>query len=299
MRTCLLFLLGIFTISISAQTTSIPDQGFEQALIDLGIDSDQTINGQVLTSDVASVTSLNLSDWMQNTGTFHIYNINGIDDFVSLQRLNLSNTSIGAVLHGVQLEAPPRILDLSNLTNLEELNMETSELSGPYIQILIVDNNPNLNLIEAVGHALKIVRLKGGDLAMNNLDLYLGDDYFGPGTGPPVCVEVTNASQANNQQGTYTNWIAQGAYYYSETCTLSSEAFNKIDVQLFPNPVTEHFQLKTTEEIKSLTVYSLNGKEVLKFQNQNTYDVSQLPAGIYFVKMETSKGTGIQKLIKN
>ncbi|TXK73049.1 T9SS type A sorting domain-containing protein [Mesonia sp. K4-1] len=299
MRTILLFLVGILTTSISAQTTSIPDQGFEQALIDLGIDSDQTLNGQVLTSDVASVTSLDLSDWMQNTGTFYIYKIDGIEDFVNLEVLDISNTSIGAVLHGVELEDPPRILDLSNLTNLEELNMETSEFSGPYIQILIVDNNPNLNLIEAVGHALEIVRLKGGDLAINNLDLYLGDDYFGPGTRPSVCVEVTNASQANNQQGTYANWTAQGAYHYSETCTLSSEAFNKIDVQLFPNPATEHFQLKTNEEIKSLTVYSLNGKEILKFQNQNTYDVSQLPAGIYFVKMETLNGTGIQKLIKN
>ena len=299
MRTILLFLVGIISISISAQTTNIPDQGFEQALIDLGIDSDQTLNGQVLTSDVASVTSLDLSDWMQNTGTFHIYNINGIEDFVNLEVLDISNTSIGAVLVGVQLEDPPRILDLSNLTNLEELNMETSEFSGPYTQILIVDNNPNLNLIEAYGHALSIVRLKGGDLAINNLDLYLGDDYFGPGTGPSVCVEVTNASQASNQQGTYTNWTAQGAYHYSETCNLSNEAFNKIDVQLFPNPTAQLFQLKSKEEIKSLTVYSLNGKEVLKYQSQNAYDVSQLPAGIYFVKMETLNGTGIQKLIKN
>ncbi len=298
MRTILLFLVGILTTSISAQTTSIPDQGFEQALIDLGIDSDQTLNGQVLTSDVASVTSLDLSDWMQNTGTFNIYNINGIEDFVNLEVLDISTTSIG--LNGVQLEDPPRILDLSNLTNLEQVYMEGNQISGPYTQILIVDNNPNLNLIEAYGcHFLSIVRLKGGDLGISNLDLYLGDNENGPGSGPPVCVEVTNASQASNQQGTYTNWIANGAYYYSETCTLNSENYNKIEVQLYPNPATQQFQLKTTEEIKSLTVYSLSGKEVLKFQNQNAYDVSQLPAGVYFVKVETLNGTGIQKLIKN
>lgn len=42
----------LFFISITSsytQTTAIPDQNFEQALIDLGIDSDATINGQVLT----------------------------------------------------------------------------------------------------------------------------------------------------------------------------------------------------------------------------------------------------------
>ena len=83
MRTILLFLVGILTTSISAQTTSIPDQGFEQALIDLGIDSDQTINGQVLTSDVASVTSLDLSPY--NGGYYFVQNISGIQAFTSLK----------------------------------------------------------------------------------------------------------------------------------------------------------------------------------------------------------------------
>jgi len=37
---------------------SIPDSNFKQALIELGIDSDGTMNQSVLTSDISGVTSL-------------------------------------------------------------------------------------------------------------------------------------------------------------------------------------------------------------------------------------------------
>ena len=55
------FWLISLTGYIYAQTTTIPDTNFEQVLIDLGIDSDRVINNSVLTSDAASVSSLNVS----------------------------------------------------------------------------------------------------------------------------------------------------------------------------------------------------------------------------------------------
>ncbi|TXK73050.1 T9SS type A sorting domain-containing protein [Mesonia sp. K4-1] len=285
----LLFILC--SLGVSAQTTSIPDQGFEQALIDLGIDSDQTINGQVLTSDVASVTSLDLSSI---AGMGNISNIDGIEGFVSLKTLNLSDA--GLFYYNT-------LLDLSSLTNLEEFyfggqgDMITNSVSE-----VILNNNPNLNLISAIdNYPLNKVSLKGGDVNITDLDLYLGyyDNYSADDYTHYVCVEVTSSSQANNQQGNYSNWQVNGYVNYSENCNLKTFSSNKVDVQLFPNPTAQQFQFKTKEKVKGIKVYSLSGKEVLKFQNQNAYDVSQLPAGIYFVKIETLIGTRIQKLIKN
>ncbi|TXK73051.1 T9SS type A sorting domain-containing protein [Mesonia sp. K4-1] len=295
MRTILLFLVGILTTSISAQTTSIPDQGFEQALIDLGIDSDQTINGQVLTSDVASVTSLDLSPY--NGGYYFVQNISGIQAFTSLKILNLSE--VGLYTNLGYSPGPP--LDLSALTQLEEFYFNGhGDLITLNVPEVILNNNPNLTRLEAGGNwMLERIVLKGSDQYLWNLFMIAGD--YDPWTGESidVCVQVTNSTQAENGQGIYSNWTVYGPINFSNDCSLSASRFNEIEIQLFPNPTTEYFQLKTQEEIKSLMVYSLNGKEVLKFQNQNTYDVSQIPAGIYFVKMETSKGTGIQKLIKN
>ncbi|PZW40680.1 putative secreted protein (Por secretion system target) [Mesonia algae] len=286
MRTFLLFLCGIFTISISAQTTSIPDQGFEQALIDLGIDSDQTLNGQVLTSDVASVTSLDFSD--EINGFYYMQNIDGIEDFSSLKFLNLSE--VGLMYYNSSL-------DLSSLTMLEELNLGGyGDVQVNYIKKVLLTNNPNLKTIYG---DLETINLTGSDTYISNLTCSLGQYFPDANEISFVCVEVTNPVQAENGQGIYSTWNISSYVNFSEDCSLSESNFKEIKIQLFPNPTTQQFQLKTNEEIKSLTVYSLNGKEILKFQNQNTYDVSQLPAGIYFVKMETSKGTGIQKLIKN
>jgi len=156
MRKILLFLVEIISISISAQTTSIPDQGFEQALIDLGIDSDQTLNGQVLTSDVASVTSLDLS--LNNNNIQDptlIHNIDGIEDFVSLEVLDISN------LYNINNGGT---LDLSSFTNLEEFYMRGGTIEGADYEIVILDDNPNLNIIDVkVNDLLKILHLKGGD----------------------------------------------------------------------------------------------------------------------------------------
>ncbi|MGO3261209.1 MAG: hypothetical protein ACTIJ1_05070 [Mesonia sp.] len=135
MKTTLLFLFGIFSISISAQTTSIPDEGFEQALIDLGIDSDQSINGQVLTSDIANVTDLDLLDSnIQDPSLIH--SIAGIEDFVSLKVLDMS------YLYGVDNGGT---LDLSSLIDLEEFYMKGGEIEGADYEVVILDNNPNLN----------------------------------------------------------------------------------------------------------------------------------------------------------
>ena len=57
-----------------------PDSNFEQQLINKGIDSDNTINGQVATADIENITVLSVSD-------AGIQDMTGIQDFVSLEML--------------------------------------------------------------------------------------------------------------------------------------------------------------------------------------------------------------------
>ncbi|MGE4347393.1 MAG: T9SS C-terminal target domain-containing protein, partial [Flavobacteriaceae bacterium] len=56
----ILYLLFFIAVSykVTSQITYIPDQGFEQTLISLNIDSDGIVNGQVLTSDIENITEL-------------------------------------------------------------------------------------------------------------------------------------------------------------------------------------------------------------------------------------------------
>jgi len=79
-----------FLAKINAQITLIPDSGFEQALIDLGIDSDGIINGQVLTIDIEGVIILDVN-------YSNIQDLTGIEDFAALEILDVSGNELIAL----------------------------------------------------------------------------------------------------------------------------------------------------------------------------------------------------------
>ena len=79
MKKLLLLLFLGFTIVGFSQTTLIPDPNFEQALIDLGLDT-APINGSVPTANISGVTDLDVSNK-------NISDLTGIEDFTALTDL--------------------------------------------------------------------------------------------------------------------------------------------------------------------------------------------------------------------
>ena len=77
----LLVFVFLFPIICTSQYTAIPDQNFEQALIDLGYDN--VIDGQVLTSNIDVITYLYVSNR-------NITDLTGIEDFTALTELYCS-----------------------------------------------------------------------------------------------------------------------------------------------------------------------------------------------------------------
>ena len=81
MKTKLLF-LTTFIIMLQttiAQTIAIPDPNFEQALIDLGIDTNG-LNGNILQSQAVAVNGLNVNGK-------NISSLQGIEGFVNITSL--------------------------------------------------------------------------------------------------------------------------------------------------------------------------------------------------------------------
>ena len=100
MKRCIFCLILFVLISFSlAQTTYIPDDNFEQALIDLGYDD--TLDDYVLTANISGVTSLNVS----NEG---ISSLTGIEGFTALTNLHCEVNELTS-------------LDVSNNTAITEL----------------------------------------------------------------------------------------------------------------------------------------------------------------------------------
>jgi len=87
MRLIIVLLLAFFSSMSYAQTVTIPDENFEKALIELGIDTDGEINGQILKSDALKVNSLDISNK-------NINDLTGIEEFTALQYLDCKDNKL-------------------------------------------------------------------------------------------------------------------------------------------------------------------------------------------------------------
>ena len=85
---------------------------------------------------------------------------------------------------------------------------------------------------------------------------------------------------------------------YVNSCTLSVQEVNGMQVSMVPNPATAMVTVTTAENISSIQIISLSGELVIS-TNQNQIDVSMLASGCYLITVNaTSNKVWRGKLIK-
>jgi len=107
MKKLLFIILLLHTFGFS-QTTYVPDDNFEQALIDEGYD--HALDDSVLTADISGITSLDVSH-------DSISDLTGIEDFTALMYLNCQHNDLTS-------------LDVSNNTALTVLSCQHNDLTS-------------------------------------------------------------------------------------------------------------------------------------------------------------------------
>lgn len=214
--------------------TYIPDDNFEQALIDLGYDD--VLDDYVLTENIENVTELNFNNK-------DITDFTGLNDFTSLETFSgsLSASFIGSFIgtagNSVQIDVSELVnltdfsctncallsLDLTNNINLERVNISANEISEIDISTLTklksfflgagnlttldVTNN---TLLENLG--LSTNSLTTLDVSQNSSLQFLstlGNDA--PGV---TCIQVANIEDALAQE----RWFVDNPANYSLDC---------------------------------------------------------------------------------
>ncbi|MGB1308466.1 MAG: hypothetical protein ACPG6B_06125, partial [Oceanihabitans sp.] len=160
----------------SANLVAIPDTNFEQALIDLGFDTNG-LNGNILESEAQAVTILDVSDPTNNVNlpnvNAKITDLTGIEAFVNITELNcekneLANLDTSSNLLLTSIKCGFNLIqniDVSSNTNLDYLNAKANQLSNidisantllEYVSVwnnqlttLNLSNNTNLEVIFA------------------------------------------------------------------------------------------------------------------------------------------------------
>lgn len=172
-----------FSLSKCAEPayTLIPDADFEKFLIQKGIDGPQ--DGKVLTKRIATVTTLNFSDYYYN---LKVNDLTGIQDFTALEVLKLPNSVNGTI----------NTLDVSHNLNLKVLDCDQNKLST-----LDVSNNLALNELNIYGNNLTTLNVS------KNLELTKLDCSSNRLTSLDVTANKklkSLACSASNKEGNYT-----------------------------------------------------------------------------------------------
>ncbi len=153
---------GQSSIGHNKDLTYVPDDNFEQALIDLGYDN--ILDDYILTSNINTVTHLDVS-------LKGIFDLTGIQDFESLTWLRCKGNNLtkldlnNSALEYLSCWSNSLIkLDVSKCTNLTELICFNNQLTS-----LDVSKNTDLTSLDCQGNQITSL-----DVSKNNTLTYLG-----------------------------------------------------------------------------------------------------------------------------
>ena len=142
------------------QHTYVPDDNFEQALINLGYDN--VLDDHVLTSNINTITYLSVSG--QN-----IHDMTGVEDMVGLTSLHCDQNQIA-------------FLDVTNLINLIDLGCGCSCSGGNLLTTLDVSQNINLKWLQCEMNSLSSLDVS------NNLLI----EHIEIGWNPITTIDLSN-----------------------------------------------------------------------------------------------------------
>ena len=267
-------------------------------------------DGQLTSLDLSNNTQL---EWLSCQGNqltsllLNSQNLMILECFDnSISNLDLSQAS-GLVMLNCQQNALST-LDISQNINLEELicsnngisaldvsnNLSLSFLNCANTGIKNLDLSTNVNLIGLLGSSieeLSFLDLRNGNNANMNVDVRGTDDLR--------CILVDDASASYLD-----NWFIDPFTTFvnnQEECdALGITDYRRQNLFLYPNPTSE-FILVSTETTGEFSIVTIQGKEIksgILSSNLNRISVSDLPDGLYFIKIFMGNKIASEKLIK-
>ena len=178
-------MIGEFTVTNGSNTqTYVPDDNFENALINLGIDN--ILDNYVATASIDTVTILDVS-------SENIADLTGIEDFTALLELNCSENQLSE-------------LDVSHNTYLSTL-----DCSYNYLTSLNLSQNTDLTLLRCYNNQLSTLDVKNGN---NSYFLHFFSHFATQNNPNLYCINVDDATWST------ANWTSiDPQHYFSDNCS--------------------------------------------------------------------------------
>jgi len=199
--------------------TYIPDNNFEQVLIDNGFDD--VLDDYVFTQNISGITCFSSPE---QRAMFHekgITDMTGIQDFTSIKFLSLYGNPITSI--DVSSLANLSYIDLGN-TNISSVDLSNnSQLMNVYLY-----NNTNLTSVNVTGLSnLRVLNLSGSSGSISSINVSSSDKLTSiSGLNSISCITVSQSQLDNQVNGGVvpadytTNSLGQRTYNYNDSCNL-------------------------------------------------------------------------------
>ncbi|RPG59870.1 MAG: hypothetical protein CBD51_002425 [Flavobacteriales bacterium TMED191] len=252
-----LFFLILVPLLNFGQQTFVPDDAFEQALINFNIDPNPILDDSVPTAIISTLANLAID----NKG---INDLTGIEDFIYLDYLNCEGNNLEELnLSGNSLLT---FLDCSN-NNLNELSLTNNAL----LNTLNCSNN-NLNNLN-ISNCIELSHLQCDNNNLNELDVSNNTELIGlTCTDNDLdCIQVWNVDFVLLNQADC-SWSGQMDCFQKDEIAIWSLDCNlaaNTEESLITNPVKKSFNLLGKDTDDSYFIFEIyedgSVKKYLKF----------------------------------
>lgn len=119
----------------------------------------------------------------------------------------------------------------------------------------------------------------------------------------PDFVVLSNSSDLEDAEFTaLTGTVPNGTVYRfsSEALSLEESSNNNVDITFYPNPTRDFFTVDNKGVTYDLEIYNVSGQRITNVsRSNNSYNISALSKGVYFVKIQSDLGATTKRLIKS
>jgi len=249
------------------------------------------------------------------TGNLNTYNWNGLLNANESATISLDSLVLTTGVYTYEAYIVNTNLNLDQNPSNDSTSFMVTIANGTNIAINLTTNyEASQNLIEVRDGAGTLLELEDG---FSNTTSYTFSYCLQPGS---YCVKITDTGanglspiwffdQGNYQLNVggveiYNDDNIESGYEYCfvvappPTGILNKE--NIIHFDLYPNPNTGSFNLSSSVVIEKMEIYNLVGEMIQTQQiasQQASIQTKDFAKGVYFVKIYTAKGTGMEKML--
>ena len=118
-----------------------------------------------------------------------------------------------------------------------------------------------------------------------------------------ITIDLVNTIQIkfDGGNGSSSSIYVDNLYFWKEG-TIGINEFEAAAFNVYPNPTTNIWNIKSNQNINLIQVFDIQGMQVISANHNSeivSINASELKIGVYFVKLTSTAGTKSLKLMKN